>query len=177
LEEFESRNTFYKELIWVVNAQPLKDQFIFTNAIPNPDSPLLVNYCFVVDSKGLAKSPRFYVKDEYSWYRQKGLLRSFTLDDHELRVEAEEHGKSKKLYWLFSWKNKRSGWLNSNAPIFLDFGDESLNLIKKNTPVYQTINEAKLSIRMINYFVTPVQTTNIYFPADPKLYYYYYSNH
>ena len=52
---------------------------------------------------------------------------------HELRVVAEEHGKSEKLYWLFSWKNKRSGWLNSNAPIFLDFGDESLYLVKKYT--------------------------------------------
>ncbi|WP_426669366.1 hypothetical protein ACPPVU_24500 [Mucilaginibacter sp. McL0603] len=50
LEEFESRNTFYKKLIWVVNAQPFKDQFIFTNAIPSPDSPLLVNYYFVVDN-------------------------------------------------------------------------------------------------------------------------------
>ncbi|MDB5088202.1 MAG: Competence protein CoiA-like family protein [Mucilaginibacter sp.] len=131
LKEFESRNTFYKKLIWVVNAQPFEEYFIFTNATPNPQSPLLANYNFVVDTKGFAKSPRFYIKDEYKWNGQKRLLRSFTLEDHELRSVAEEYGKSKKLYWLFNWNNKRGEWLKSGAPVFLDFGNESLYLIRQ----------------------------------------------
>ncbi|BAU55647.1 competence protein CoiA [Mucilaginibacter gotjawali] len=132
-KELESRNTFYKKLIWVVNAQPFKEQFTFASATPNPKSLFLVDFYFVVDHNGLAKSPRFYVKDEYNWHRQKGLLRSFTLEDPELRLVVEEFDKSEKQYWLFSWKNKVSGWLKSNAPVFLDFGDESLYLIKQRT--------------------------------------------
>jgi len=155
-EEFESRNTFYKKLIWVVNAQPFKDQFIFTSATPNPQSPFLADFYFVVDRNGLAKSPRFYVKDEYSWFRQKGMLRSFTLEDHELRLAAEECGKSEKLYWLFSWKNKRSGWLKSSAPVFLDFGDESLYLLKQRpqelSPLFylQVINKKEFLAKYIS---------------------------
>ena len=131
IEELESRNTFYKKLIWVVNAQPFKEQFIFTNATPNPQSPLLANYKFSVDPNGLAKFHYFYSKEEPYSYGPTGLVRSYSLHDPELREVAEEHDKKGKLYWLFSWKNKRSASLNSNAPVFLDFGDEFLYWIKK----------------------------------------------
>jgi competence CoiA-like predicted nuclease len=100
--EFESRNTFYKNLIWVVNGQPFKEQFTFTDATPNPQSLFLADFYFVVDRNGFAKSARFYAKDEYNWHRRKGLLRSFTLENSELRLVAEEYDKSEKQYLLFS---------------------------------------------------------------------------
>ncbi|WP_090473655.1 competence protein CoiA [Mucilaginibacter sp. OK268] len=37
-EELESRNSFYKKIIWVVNAQRFKEQFTFEKSIPNPAS-------------------------------------------------------------------------------------------------------------------------------------------
>jgi len=130
-EELESRNSFYKKLIWVVNAQPFKEQITFIEAIPNPQSMLLANFTFSVDATGLAKFLQLYSKEEPRVYDPRILPRIYSLNDPELQEVAEEYEKGEKRYWLFSWKNKRSGWLESSAPVLLDFGDEFLYWIKK----------------------------------------------
>jgi len=132
-EELESRNLFYKKLIWVVNAQSFKKQITFIKAIPNPQSRLLANFTFSVDSTGFATFLELYSKEEPRVYDPRIQPRIYSLDDRELQEVAEEYEKSEKRYWLFSWKNKRSAWLNSSAPVFLDFGDEFLYWIRKRT--------------------------------------------
>ncbi|HEX8378115.1 MAG TPA: hypothetical protein VF602_09865 [Pedobacter sp.] len=57
------------------------------------------------------------------------------LHDEELKLVAEEHKKSQPLYWLFKWKYKHQSWLNSDAPVFLDFGDDYLYWIRKREQV------------------------------------------
>lgn len=130
LNELESRNAFYKKLIWVVNAQPFKHNFLFSDT-PNPASPLLMRYHFIVDQQGFANSPRFYLKHEYRDYGP-ALSREGALSDQKLRSVAEE---SKYQYKLFTWSYTRKAWLNSSAPVFLDFGDEFLYRIRKREQI------------------------------------------
>lgn len=128
-QELNSRNTFYKKIIWVVNAQRFQKQFEFTNITPNPASPLLADYNFQVDVNGLAKSIRFFLKDDGRDPRTLG--RIYSLDDEELELAAEEFNNSEKKYWLFNWKYKHQAWLKSDAQVFLDFGHDLLYWIKK----------------------------------------------
>jgi len=100
LEELEIRNTFYKKLIWVVNAQPFKEKFIFTYATPNPQSPLFADFNFSVDPYYL----HFYLKEEYRSHDPRRLARVYSLGDQELREVAKEFDKGEKLYWLFNWQ-------------------------------------------------------------------------
>ena len=128
-QELKSRNTFYKKIIWVVNAQRFQGKFEFTNVTPNPASSLLANYNFYVDANGLAKDVLFMLKDDGRDPRKLG--RIYCLLDEELELAADEFYNSEKKYCLFNWKNKHIGWLLSDAPVFLDFGHEFLYWIKK----------------------------------------------
>lgn len=160
LQELKSRNDFYKKIIWVVNAQRFKEQFEFTNATPNPASPLLADYNFSVDSDGLSKYVMFFLKAEGRDPRQLG--RIFSLRDKELKLAAEEFKKTDKTYWLFNWKYKHKTWLNSEAPVFLDFGDDCLYWIKKreqwpNALVYLKVIKKE---EFLNKYATEVRATN-----------------
>lgn len=99
-EELESRNSFYKKIIWVVNAQRLKEQFTFEKSIPNPASPLLAGYNFGVFPDGLAKHALFYLKEELSAHGPA--VRIYSLQDDELKEVSNDYDKAQKLYWLFS---------------------------------------------------------------------------
>ncbi|HEY9000800.1 MAG TPA: competence protein CoiA family protein [Mucilaginibacter sp.] len=132
LKELESRNAFYKKLIWVVNAKPIKGLYI-TNSTPNPQSPLLADYNFSVDPNGFTNFVHFYLKEGSRGYDPRRAARMYSLDDRELQLVAEEHSKSPQLYYLFNWKHKHRAWLNCRAPVFLDFGDELLYWIKRRT--------------------------------------------
>lgn len=128
LQELNSRNAFYKKIIWVVDAQPFVKQFELTKITPNPQSPLLSDYNFSVDANGLSKHVLFFLKD-YGDPREAG--RIYSLRDEELALAFEEFENSEKKFWLFNWKYKHSAWLQSASPVFLDFGDDLLFLIKR----------------------------------------------
>ncbi|HTK19810.1 MAG TPA: competence protein CoiA family protein, partial [Mucilaginibacter sp.] len=126
LDELESRNKFYKELIWVVNAQPFKNQFILGIQIPNPHSPLLARYNFSVNINGSANFLQFYLKEEYRGQDPRRWMRMYSLNDPELELVADEYYENPGRYYLFEWKYKRLAWLKSDAPVFLDLGDQFL---------------------------------------------------
>lgn len=128
-QELTSRNAFYKKIIWVVDAQPFVKQFELISLIPNPKSPLLAKYNFSVDANGSAKHALFFLKDYGSDPRLAG--RIYGLQCNELALVAEEFEKSEKKYWLFNWKYRHGGWLQCDAPVFLDFGNDLLFLIRK----------------------------------------------
>lgn len=116
-EEFGQRNTFYKKLIWVVNAAKFKGSFEFLYSMPNPESRLLDEYIFTPGN-----FLHFFRKEEYI-KDQGGLLLS--LDKEELKhisVSAE--------YWKFKWKHKHNVWYQPEAVIFFDFGQEFLYWLK-----------------------------------------------
>jgi hypothetical protein len=131
VNEIESRNAFYRKLIWVVDAQPFRENFILTDTM-NPASPLLTDYHFIVDRDGFARFPRFYLRSEYSEYGP-ALSRIYNLE--ELSPVTEERIKSDYQFKLFTWNYKRKAWLNSSAPVFLDFGDYFLYRIRKRDQI------------------------------------------
>lgn len=132
-EEIEKRNAFYGRLIWVVTAERFNEQFLVRTAIPNPNSQLLINYNFVVDSNGLASEILFQLKDELKIHGPA--VKNFSLKDEELNEVFDEFNRSEKKYLLFDWKYKRHSWLDSAAPVFLDFGEENLYWIRKRDQV------------------------------------------
>jgi len=133
----ESRNTYYRKLIWVVNANRFKGDFEFTQAIPDPESPLLAGYNFYADADGLAKFAHFIRKDEMKG--DGSLVRIYSLHDEELKAVADLHQRTQHQYWLFNWKYKHRAWLKCSAPVFLDFGDDFLYWIKKREQVITTL--------------------------------------
>ncbi len=128
VEEFNQRNGFYKKLIWVVNGSPFTTSFKFEGNIPNPDDPRLNNFEMrekVFFKKEDILQPRIQARP---WLLDKTerLLRVYGLNCPELKgVEVSSN------HYLFSWKNKRKLWFQSDAIIFLDFGDDFLHRLRK----------------------------------------------
>lgn len=129
IQELNIRNAFYKKIIWVVNAQPFKEKVKFTYAIPNPESHLLTDYNFSVNTEGLSNSLTFFLKEGGRDPRTLG--NRYSLQDNELKLVLEEFINTENKYWGFNWKYKHEAWLHSECPVYLDFGDDILYLIKK----------------------------------------------
>lgn len=142
VKEIETRNNFYKKIIWVVNGQRFKGNFSFTQPIPNPKSKLLADYYFRMDPDGLANRPQFHLKKEN--HDPRRMFRVYSLHDDELKSVAEEFENGQKIYWLFNWKYKTRSWLNSSVPVFFDFGDEFLYWIKHREQKYVPLSYLKI---------------------------------
>ena len=132
VNELLSRNNFYKKLIWVVNAQSFKNNIRLTAAIPEPHSPKMSPFNFSVSSDGMASFPQYFVKDDL----QHGpLIYSKGLSEEQLKTIADCQKSSAKTYWLFNWSYKHRSWLNSEAPVFPDFGEDTLYWIRKRQQI------------------------------------------
>ncbi|SDE00015.1 Competence protein CoiA-like family protein [Mucilaginibacter pineti] len=130
--ELLSRNNFYKKLIWVINAQSFKNNIRLNAAIPNPRSSIMDPFNFSVSYEGLASSPQYFVKDDL----QHGpLVYSKGLNTEQLKAIADCQESGAETYWLFNWSYKHRSWLNSEAPVFLDFGEDTLYWIRKRPQV------------------------------------------
>lgn len=140
--EMQSRNNFYRKIVWVVDGRRFGGNFEVTTSIPNPDSPLLADFDFGADKDGLAKFCHFKIKKELNDYG--GLVRIYSIRDSELQEVSGLYKKESKVYWLFNWKHKHLGWLQCTAPVFLDFGDDKLYWIKKRKQTLDTLYYLKI---------------------------------
>jgi competence protein CoiA len=118
LEELKSREEFYSNLIWIVNAKNFN--IVFTGNIPNPDDRILKDFVM----EGSLHVCYFKTKEIAAKTGDEDRLYSFgcpELKGLELSIK----------HCAFEWKNKHHGWLNTNMPTFLDLGDEFLYRLKE----------------------------------------------
>jgi competence protein CoiA len=130
--ELLSRNNFYKKIIWVVNGHRFKHRIKLFTSIPNPRSPIMTPFDFLVSAEGMANVPRYRTKD-YLLHGPDHFRISLT-DEQEKAIEDCQKS-SPEIYWLFDWSNKHRCWLNSEAPVLLDFGENTLYWIRKRAQI------------------------------------------
>jgi len=116
IAELTSRNKFYNKIVWIVNGKRFKGFEIIEN-IPDPHSSDFNDYDFSQSSH-----LSFTRKSEANNRMQEKLSRQ----SKEFRqVEISN------IHQSFLWKYPHKGWLFSSAPIFIDFGEEWLYLLKR----------------------------------------------
>ena len=117
-EELKSREAFYPMLIWIVNAK--KFDITFTTNIPNPSHPILND--FVMEG---SRHVCYFKKMEIA-IKSGDEDRLYSYGCHELTGLQLSN-----IHRAFEWKNKHKVWLDTNAPTFLDLGDEFLYWLKE----------------------------------------------
>lgn len=132
-EEIQRRNDFYNKIVWVVNGQRFKERFYIGYKTPNPQSPLLAKFNFVVNKDGLASSISFQKIDELVKYGTG--VGIYTRDDEEMRSVVEQHQNSDQRHCIFWWDHKHATWLNCEAPVFIDLGEKELYWIRRRRQV------------------------------------------
>ena len=132
IDELLRRNNFYKKLIWVINAQSFKNNIKLTMSIPNPRSSIMAPFNFSVSSEGFASFPQYFVKEDL----QHGpLIYNKGLNDEQRKAIVNCEKSNPEIYWLFNWSYRHKAWLNSKAPVFLDFGEDILYWIRKREQI------------------------------------------
>lgn len=145
IDELQSRVHFYKQLVWVVNAEPFRNN-IQAYPIPAPEDPLLAEY----EIMGYSEYARNYneptslreardflgslmLRKIPSNSTDKNGYRVYRLEDEIFNNVLRVTKRNPLLYQMFYWQYKRQAWLNCEAPVFFDFGDDCLRWLKRRT--------------------------------------------
>lgn len=130
--EARSREAFYRTMIWIVNAENFKKNIILGHLLPDPKKGFPVDVVFVnrTEFDSRLKGAQWY-------------FRPASLEENGL-VEMFGYGRDPVLEKnIFSchdgdffchWKNARSVWLGSKVPVYFDFGDDNVWMLRLDHP-------------------------------------------
>jgi competence protein CoiA len=123
LGELQSRESFYKRMIWIIDGKPFAKNFkIYPEQLPHPDSKILNDVVF--------EGPRATA----FWRRSEQNPNSELVEIHSVRKIADDIAEDYRGHHFFSWTRPRNIWYAALSPVFIDFGGEELFLIKKYKP-------------------------------------------
>lgn len=124
--ERSSREHFYQNLIWVVDGKPFIKNFELGHMLPSADSEVAKDIVWFKADWGMRGSLDgiFYRKSENPepsggvWV--KGIRE--IMDQIKLSYKGQHQ---------YAWKKPRTTWLQSDFPVYLDFGDDWLLRLEK----------------------------------------------
>lgn len=130
LEELRSRESFYKNLIWIVNAEKFKSRFtVFSGALlPNPQSKKFDDIVFI-PTKNHSSCTMFYRKSK--GHHPATGEGSRMVELHSTREIQKEMNQHYIGHHSFYWQRPHVAWLEAKCPVFLDFGTDILWRIEK----------------------------------------------
>lgn len=126
IEELQSREEFYGNMIWIINARSLAKQFFLMSPIPDPNSELGRDMVFTNGQKPIQHLKPAPLAGLMFWLRSEnadhtGMVRIRGSHEFNDAILSNYNG-----HHLFHWMRPRDVWLKASAPVFLDFGDENL---------------------------------------------------
>ena len=121
-EELESRERFYKKMLWVVNGEKFKKNFHILGKLPNPNDHRFADIAFQPIKKNqLGRSFFKYSENpdlEDAWDEIR-IVRMHPYGEIAKEVEQSYHG-----HHLFDWVRMREIWIHSTCDVFIDFGEQ-----------------------------------------------------
>ena len=154
--EVRARESFYGKMMWIVNGEKFRKNFIILGKLPSPKSSISQQVIFRqpvlnsykqgyagnqpadkynelapdgVDFLVRAKNPELEeaLKPNYDGSPFSVMLSNGTEEEEIVR----EINSNYVGHHLFTWKRKRAVWFEAQKPVFLDFGGSSLWLLKR----------------------------------------------
>lgn len=120
-----SRETFYKNLIWIIDGRVFKDNFDLYHFLPEPTSSMAADLIWYPAKRGMhgANEGMFWRKSENPGAASGSgdLVLIRPLRDIEREVMANYSGHQQ-----YDWVRPRKTWLSAACPVYVDFGDEWL---------------------------------------------------
>jgi hypothetical protein len=134
-----ARESFYQNLVWVLDGTVFKDNFDLFHFLPDPTSELAKDLIWYKAKRGMdgANAGLFYRRSENEADATMVLVHSL----EDIRKEVKDTWRGHRQY---DWVRPRRTWLSSACPVYIDFGDEFLIKLE----IY---NDTKLPcVRMIS---------------------------
>jgi hypothetical protein len=119
-EERDQRETFYRPMVWVVNAKSFAANFRILDRLPPPDADLVRDVVFFPQIEN--KFHFFWRPSENPGHENGSMVAVHSFD--EIRAEID------RLYighHFFAWRRQRDVWMSSRVPVYFDFGDHYIS--------------------------------------------------
>ncbi len=119
LEELESREKFYKNVVWILNGAKFKKRFHILGELPNPKLEYVKDISFFPmkrDDKG---------RGYYKYSENENNKSGFVLV-HPIRKDKNPFMSDYIGHHLYDWIRPHSVWYDSKCRVFIDFGEEVL---------------------------------------------------
>jgi competence protein CoiA len=109
-----SREEFYENLVWVLDGSVFKKNFDIYHMLPNPQSELARDLIWFKAKrhKNGANGGLFFRRSD----TRQGLIHGIDEISEEIKSVYIGHHQ-------FDWIRPRRTWLDSNSPVYIDFGD------------------------------------------------------
>lgn len=112
--ELVSRERFYGDMAWVVNAANFAANIEIGAKLPNPELPLSLDMCI----HRVQSSPQSFLFHRTS-ENEPGATLVEVHGSHRIQNFIDDTHIG---HYLFAWKNPRIVWLRATRPVFFDFG-------------------------------------------------------
>ncbi len=132
-EERISREKFYKNLIWIIDGKPFKDNFDIYHMLPNPKSEIANDIIWFKARRHRNGSNRgmFFriseAREDYPLIQKHQFSSGFLLvTPHSIDEIEKEINENYNGFHQYDWIRPRKTWLEAKCPVYIDFDDEYL---------------------------------------------------
>ena len=128
-EERLSRESFYGNLVWVIDGREFRKNFDIFHLLPDPASGLAQDLVWVKAARQLHGAARglFFRLSEGLLDNAdvtRATLRSGRI--HSIHEIEEQMNQAYRGHHQYDWIRPRRTWLDATCPVYIDFGVESL---------------------------------------------------
>ncbi|MGA9598668.1 MAG: CoiA-like domain protein [Methylocystis sp.] len=120
-----SRESFYKNIVWIIDGSVFREQFDIFHMLPDPTSDIaqdLVWFKAERSKRGAAKGLFWRLSENPGVVIGERKM----VQIHSIREIEESIRKAYRGQHQYGWVNPRRTWLDAAAPVYVDFGDELL---------------------------------------------------
>jgi len=127
--ERQSREQFYRNLVWVIDGRDFRNNFEIYHRLPSPQSDIAQDLIWSKAKRHMNGSIagmffRFSEARMKNPNITKAEVRSGWIHDiHEIQSEVDAWYNG---YHQFDWVRPRKTWLDAACPVYIDFGDNKL---------------------------------------------------
>lgn len=124
-DELVSRETFYGNMVWIVNATLFAEQFSIMSPVPDPDSELGRDIVFSGGQSPGKLKPAPMAGLIY-WLRSENPDPSGLVEVHPASDLQDDIFQAYTGHHMFHWVRPRTVWFGATSEVFFDFGDALL---------------------------------------------------
>lgn len=118
-----SRETFYKNLIWIVDGRGFRNNFDIYHLLPEPESELGRDLRWFKATRQMRGAARglFWRPSENPGATKETLVLMHGI--HEIEAEVN---KAYRGHHQYDWVKPRRTWLDATCPVYIDLGEDLL---------------------------------------------------
>ena len=127
--ERASRETFYGNMVWIVDGTGFRNNFDIYHGLPDPSSEIAKDLVWAKAKRHMNGSNRglFFrfsqARVEYPEIKKADVRAGqiYSLNEIQQDVDATYNG-----YHQYDWIRPRAVWLDAQCPVYIDFGNDNL---------------------------------------------------